>query len=360
MTRTSPSLHRSSALAEGGSAPAHGTGPLTGAAAGRPAALPAALPAATALPALAAFDFPVAVMASELETDGSTRVLAEAGEVDEIFPFASVTKPIVAWSALVAVERGLLDLEAPAQPGEAHSMAGSCAVPAPAGSCAVPAPAGSCAVPAPAGSCAVPAPALTGATVRHLLAHASGIAFDSDAVLAVPGTRRIYSNRGIEILGERLEEATATPLERWIETTVLEPLGMSSVLVPGSPAHSGEGSARDLAVFARELAAPRLISADSAREATSVVFPGLDGILPGYGRQAPNDFGLGVEVRGRKRPHWTGTTSSPATFGHFGQSGSFIWVDPEARRQAVFLGARPFGRAHAAHWPELSDQILAL
>ena len=342
MTRTSPSLHRSSALAEGGSAPAHGTGPLTGAAAGRPAALPAALPAATALPALAAFDFPVAVMASELETDGSTRVLAEAGEVDEIFPFASVTKPIVAWSALVAVERGLLDLEAPAQPGEARSMAGSCAVPA------------------PAGSCAVPAPALTGATVRHLLAHASGIAFDSDAVLAVPGTRRIYSNRGIEILGERLEEATATPLERWIETTVLEPLGMSSVLVPGSPAHSGEGSARDLAVFARELAAPRLISADSAREATSVVFPGLDGILPGYGRQAPNDFGLGVEVRGRKRPHWTGTTSSPATFGHFGQSGSFIWVDPEARRQAVFLGARPFGRAHAAHWPELSDQILAL
>lgn len=342
MTRTSPSLHRSSALAEGGTAPAHGTGPLTGAAAGRPAALPAALPAATALPALAAFDFPVAVMASELETDGSTRVLAEAGEVDEIFPFASVTKPIVAWSALVAVERGLLDLEAPAQPGEARSMAGSCAVPA------------------PAGSCAVPAPALTGATVRHLLAHASGIAFDSDAVLAVPGTRRIYSNRGIEILGERLEEATATPLERWIETTVLEPLGMSSVLVPGSPAHSGEGSARDLAVFARELAAPRLISADSAREATSVVFPGLDGILPGYGRQAPNDFGLGVEVRGRKRPHWTGTTSSPATFGHFGQSGSFIWVDPEARRQAVFLGARPFGRAHAAHWPELSDQILAL
>ena len=351
MTRTSPSLHRSSALAEGGSAPAHGTGPLTGAAAGRPAALPAALPAATALPALAAFDFPVAVMASELKTDGSTRVLAEVGDVDEIFPFASVTKPIVAWSALVAVERGLLDLEAPAQPGEARSMAGSCAVPAPAGSCAVP---------APAGSCAVPAPALTGATVRHLLAHASGIAFDSDAVLAVPGTRRIYSNRGIEILGERLEEATATPLERWIETTVLEPLGMSSVLVPGSPAHSGEGSARDLAVFARELAAPRLISADSAREATSVVFPGLDGILPGYGRQAPNDFGLGVEVRGRKRPHWTGTTSSPATFGHFGQSGSFIWVDPEARRQAVFLGARPFGRAHAAHWPELSDQILAL
>ena len=283
-----------------------------------------------AVPVLAGFSFPVAVVASELDADGRARTLIEAGEVDEIFPFASVTKPIVAWSALVAVERGLLDLEAPAGAGTARGSAGA------------------------------GAPVLPGATVRHLLAHTSGIAFDSDAVLAAPGTRRIYSNRGIELLGERLEEATATPLETWVETTVLEPLGMSSVLVPGSPAHSGEGSARDLAVFARELAAPRLVGADLAAEATSVAFPGLDGVLPGYGRQAPNDFGLGVEVRGRKHPHWTGTANSPATFGHFGQSGSFIWVDPAARRQAVFLGARPFGEIHRARWPDLNDQILAL
>jgi len=31
--------------------------------------------------------------------------------------------------------------------------------------------------------------------------------------------------------------------------------------------------------------------------ATRVAFPGLDGILPGYGRQKPNDWGLGVELR---------------------------------------------------------------
>lgn len=283
--------------------------------------------ALTALPALAQFNFPVAMIASELTADGRVRTLVEAGRIDEVFPFASVTKPIVAWSALVAVERGLLDLEAPAGAGTAHSAAGAM---------------------------------LPGATVRHLLAHASGIAFDSDAVLAAPGTRRIYSNRGIEILGERLQEATATPLERWVETTVLEPLGMSSVLVPGSPAHSGEGTARDLAVFAGELAAPRLIGASLAAEATSVVFPGLDGVLPGYGRQAPNDFGLGVEVRGHKHPHWTGRAGSPATFGHFGQSGSFIWVDPEARRQAVFLGERRFAAVHKDNWPDLCDQILAL
>ena len=283
--------------------------------------------ALAALPALAQFDFPVAMIASELTVDGRVRTLVEAGQIDEVFPFASVTKPIVAWSALVAVERGLLDLDAPAGAGTASGSTRAM---------------------------------LPGATVRHLLAHASGIAFDSDAVLAAPGTRRIYSNRGIEILGERLQEATATPLERWVETTVLEPLGMSSVLVPGSPAHSGEGTARDLAVFAGELAAPRLISASLAAEATSVVFPGLDGVLPGYGRQAPNDFGLGVEVRGHKHPHWTGRASSLATFGHFGQSGSFIWVDPEARRQAVFLGERRFAAVHKDAWPDLCDQILAL
>ena len=277
---------------------------------------------ASVLPALADFPFPTALVVTGTVTGSPVTdigVLHEAGDVDEIFPLASVTKPIVAWSALVAVDRGLLDLEAPAGP-----------------------------------------PAPDGATIAHLLSHSSGIAVDSDERLAAPGTRRIYSNRGIEILGERLEEATGAPLETWVETTVLEPLGMASVLIPGSPAHSGEGSARDLSLFARELAAPRLVSSALAERARTPVLPGLDGILPGYGRQAPNPFGLGVEVRGNKSPHWTGKGNSPRTFGHFGQSGSFIWVDPVAGRQAVFLGAEPFGPVHRRTWPALGDQILAL
>ena len=270
------------------------------------------------LPALADFPFPTALVVTGAPApDGGA--LYESGDVDEIFPFASVTKPIVAWSALVAVDRGLLDLDAPAG-----------------------------------------APAPDGATIGHLLSHSSGIAADSDERLASPGTRRIYSNRGIEILGQRLQEATGTPLETWVETTVLEPLGMASVLIPGSPAHSGEGSARDLSLFARELASPRLVSPALAERACAPVLPELDGVLPGYGRQVPNPFGLGVEVRGAKSPHWTGKGNSPQTFGHFGQSGSFMWVDPVAERQAVFLGAEPFGQVHRKTWPALGDQILAL
>lgn len=38
------------------------------------------------------------------------------GDVDRVFPLASVTKPIVAWSALVAVERGLMSLDDSAGP----------------------------------------------------------------------------------------------------------------------------------------------------------------------------------------------------------------------------------------------------
>ncbi|MCL3777784.1 MULTISPECIES: serine hydrolase domain-containing protein [unclassified Actinomyces] len=282
-------------------------------------AAPPAPSVLSTLPALSRFSFPTALVVTQ-----GGRVIARAGAVDEVFPLASVTKPLVAWSALVAAERGMLDLEAPATPERDGTVL------------------------------------LPGATVADLLSHSSGVAFDSDAVLAPPGRRRVYSNRGIEILAERLVEATGAGLEEWVEQTVLEPLGMASVLIPGSPAHSGQGSAEDLSLFARELAAPTLVGEELARRARTVARPGLDGVLPGYGRQSPCDFGLGVEVRGRKSPHWTGSANSPQTFGHFGQAGSFLWVDPVAGREAVFLGARPFSRLHAQVWPDLSDQVLAL
>lgn len=276
--------------------------------------------ACSAFPALRQFDFPVALVVTE-----GGRIVAQAGDVDDVFPFASVTKPLVAWSALVAVDRGMMRLDDPATPADGSGQE-----------------------------------LLPGATIAHLLSHSSGIAFDSDAVLAAPGQRRIYSNRGIELLGERLEEATGMSVEEWVDVTVLQSLGMASVSVPGSPAASGEGSAADLSLFARELAQPTVVSAELADKARHVVIPGLDGVLPGYGRQTPNDFGLGLEIRGHKHPHWTSAAHSEQTFGHFGQAGSFIWVDPLAGRQAVFLGARPFGQVHQQAWPELNDEILAL
>jgi CubicO group peptidase (beta-lactamase class C family) len=108
-----------------------------------------------------------------------------------------------------------------------------------------------------------------------------------------------------------------------------------------------------------ELSKPRLVSRRTLDRATSVSFPGLSGVLPGFGRQDPNDWGLGVEIRGAKRPHWTGGRNSPATYGHFGRSGAFIWVDPQAGVWLAALGEEPFGSWAVEAWPSLSDAVLA-
>jgi CubicO group peptidase (beta-lactamase class C family) len=81
--------------------------------------------------------------------------------------------------------------------------------------------------------------------------------------------------------------------------------------------------------------------------------------VPGYGAQDPNDWGLGVEIRGHKTPHWTGTANSPGTYGHFGQSGTMAWVDPVANVGLVALTDRDFGPWAKDAWPALSDAVLA-
>ena len=93
--------------------------------------------------------------------------------------------------------------------------------------------------------------------------------------------------------------------------------------------------------------------------AISVQFPGLDGVLPGYGVQRPNDWGLGFEIRDAKSPHWTGAGNSPASYGHFGQSGTLIWADPLAELALVVLTDRDFGDWALSVWPALADAVLA-
>ena len=178
-------------------------------------------------------------------------------------------------------------------------------------------------------------------------------------VLAAPGTRRIYSNAGIELAAAHVEGRAGVGFETYLAEAVLDPLGMATARLVGSPAHGLEGRIADLCALAAECLSPRLVHPDTFAKATAVAFPGLGGVLPGFGRQEPCDFGLGFEVRDAKRPHWTGSANSPATFGHFGQSGSFLWVDPVAGAACVGLAARPFGPWAAAAWPALADDVLA-
>jgi CubicO group peptidase (beta-lactamase class C family) len=244
--------------------------------------------------------------------------LVSHGDTGQQFALASVTKLLVARAAQIAIEEGAVDLDTAAGPPES--------------------------------------------TVRHLLAHASGFAMHSDQTLAKPGARRIYSNYGFAVLADTLQQASGIEFGRYLSEALFEPLKMISTRLEGGAQAAGFGATStvaDLALFAVDLLNPATVSAQTHAEATTVQFPGLDGVLPGYGLQRPNDWGLGFELRDAKSPHWTGAKNSARSYGHFGQSGTFIWADPEAKLALVVLTDRDFGEWALPSWPALADAVIS-
>lgn len=240
-------------------------------------------------------------------------VVATYGQEDAELPWASVTKILAGLAFLVALEEGTIDLDEPAGP--------------------------------------------PGATVRHLLSHASGLPVDGDEPLTEPGRRRIYSNSGIEAAARLLEQRAEMPFADYFAQAVVQPLGLAGRLA-GSPAYAYRGPLGDLLALGRELLRPTLVADETLAEATTVQFPGLAGVLPGIGRMEPNDWGLTFELRDAKSPHWTGTRNSDRTFGHFGASGTFLWVDPVAGLACGALTDRRFGDWAKEAWPPFSDAVL--
>jgi CubicO group peptidase (beta-lactamase class C family) len=245
---------------------------------------------------------------------GPAGVIAIRGDRAHRFRWASVTKLATALAVLVAAERGLLDLDEAAGP--------------------------------------------PGSTVRHLLAHASGLPFEGGDPIAPPGTRRIYSNPGFDVLGALVAERAEAPFEGALTEFVLEPLGMRGTGLRERPSQGLHGPLDDGVALATELLRPSLVSEPTFAAATTVAFPGLVGVLPGVGRFDPLDWGLGFELHDAKSPHWMGAHNSPATFGHFGGSGTFIWVDPAAELAVVLLTDREYGPWALEAWPPFSDAVL--
>jgi CubicO group peptidase (beta-lactamase class C family) len=194
-----------------------------------------------------------------------------------------------------------------------------------------------------------------GSTLAHVLSHASGLPTDGTTPISLPGRRRIYSNTGIELaVDHAAARAGATPIEL-VTTRVFEPLGMDLTILAGSAASGAVGTTWDLCTLAGELLSPTLVSARAATLQRTVSFPGLDGVLPGFGRQVPCDWGLGAEVKGTKHPHWTGHSWPPASVGHFGQQGGFVVVDVAAGIALVTLGDEAFGEWATTSWPAFTD-----
>lgn len=244
---------------------------------------------------------------------------AEYGDLERVYELKSVTKLLAAYSFLMAVEEGALELDQPAGPG--------------------------------------------GSTVRHLLAHASGVAFGEKKAQKKPEERRIYSSAGFDWLADILEEESGISIADYAREGVFAPLGMNNTEIYGSPGHDGRTTVADLSAFANELLAPTLLAEETVREAFAVQYPDLIGIVPGYGMQKPNPWGLGFEIKGDKSPHWTGDTMPGTTVGHFGMSGTYLWAVPSwddhalAGTAMVALTDRDFGDWAKPLWQETNTAI---
>jgi beta-lactamase class C len=281
---------------------------------------------------------------------------------DTLFGLASVTKPVAATSVLAAAEDGFLSLDEPVHrhlPEFAEGDWGR-----------------------------AEAESRATVTYRQLLSHQGGRGEDlgasreslpsvpSMAELTAahlrepagnePGTLIRYSNTGFAILAVAVERAVGESFWRYVRRRVLIDPNFDDIVIrpadgqidrlvtlsdaanAGTPIESynsawwremalpwggAYGTPRALARFAATFLsrdAPALgLSWASRHEMVRDQTAGRPGGV-GSGRVWWDEaaWGLGWEVKGTKRRHWSGELTSPETFCHFGQAGTLVWADP--------------------------------
>lgn len=296
------------------------------------------------------------------------RRLAGGARDGSLFALASLTKPAVALAALVAVEEGALELDAPvAEHLPAFGDAARAQI-----------------------------------TLRHLLAHAAGLPESVRGTAPIdvqpvepPGRVRIYSNEGFHVVGLLLAESTGMSHQEYVTEAVLRPLGLDAhlplpprladrALVVRDPGLSSPGvplfnapewrsrgnaaggmfatldAVAGLAGLLLDGCAP-LLSAETGAELAAVQFAGIPGGLLSFPKLHCPDWGLGLNVRGTGGPHWAGAAVSPATLSHFGASGTLIWADPVRRVGLACLAARGTYSGwmlQPGGWPDLSAAVI--
>lgn len=260
-------------------------------------------------------DWPVPSVSAAVLIRGE--IVATTGDADRIQRLASISKPMATWAVLVAIEEGVITLDQTiGQPG---------------------------------------------CTLRHLLSHAGGYPFTGADPIARPEITRMYSNAGFSLAAQAVEAATDMPFADYLDEAVFQPLDMNSSVLRGSAAYGVRSNLADTCRFVTEVVRPQLIHASTATEARRIQYPSLAGIVPDVGRYEQCPWGLGFEVRGDKQPHWTGSTNSPRTFGHFGGAGTMFWIDPDRDLALVALADRDFDEwsdVALLVWPELSDAVI--
>jgi beta-glucosidase-like glycosyl hydrolase/CubicO group peptidase (beta-lactamase class C family) len=224
-------------------------------------------------------------------------------------------------------------------------------------------------------------------TVRQLLSHSSGLDWwaplyeeargPEDYLQRVqamelayePGTRSLYSDLGLILLGEVLERAAGEPLDAFARRRVLEPLGMTDTLFrPGAdllpriaPTERDEwrgrllhGEVHDENAFALGGVAPHAglfsTAGDLARFARMIVAGGVFEHRRIVSRKTVEEFvrragvpdstrALGWDTKSAEGSS-AGTLFSPASFGHTGFTGTSLWIDPERELFVILLTNR--------------------
>jgi CubicO group peptidase (beta-lactamase class C family) len=231
-------------------------------------------------------------------------------------------------------------------------------------------------------------------TVRHLLAHSSGLpayeklflrARTRDELLhaaytmpltADPGTRAEYSDIGFIVLGEVLVRIASTSLDEFGRKEIFGPLGMAhttfnppsnlrseipptvddrdfrnrtiqgevndenAYVLGGLGGHAGVFSTpSDVATFAhvmlsggRPILRPETIALFTRRE------------------QAPAGTSRAVGWDTPSQPSQSGQYFSSAAFGHLGYTGTSLWIDPEKQLSITLLTNRT--------WPDTRNQAI--
>lgn len=237
--------------------------------------------------------------------------------------------------------------------------------------------------------------ASSGVTIRHLLAHTSGLplSYPEEAdiyaldltwpriaqaclrtpLAHAPNAKVHYSDVGYSLLAVIVERCTSQPFPAALQTLVLDPLGIEAYLgvePPRRPAIIDVGDSMFAGTslefynspFFRALGEPtggmlttidgalrlvrayhdvplNFLTAETRAAARSNQTDGLGGGIMGWFDLPHCPWGLGPGLWGTFPP-LVPQAASPTSFGHFGASGCFVWCDPAANIAWAIFGTQ--------------------
>ncbi|HMS25196.1 MAG TPA: serine hydrolase domain-containing protein [Acidimicrobiia bacterium] len=199
-----------------------------------------------------------------------------------------------------------------------------------------------------------------GVTLADLMSHASGVRPELLECVE-PRQKRIYTNEAFHLAGDFLirslgDEFRGTTIAQLFKEGLGAHLS-STIEIAGSCASSASGTLDDLVKFLGEMRSPTFLDGQMHELLTTPYCEDLAGILPGWGHYVRNLFGIGYEIKGEKSPHWSGPRSSSSTFGHFGQSGAFVFHDPVHLISVACVTNESFGPWAKEAYPQMCDEI---